>query len=536
MFEFIFQAIGGFFSSMGFAIVGILIVVLLAFIAAKAYKKSPPDEVMVITGLGQKKFVIGNSTFVVPFLQRADKLNLGTVQALLRTDNPIPTSDAILIDVQAVANFQISTDPALLEKAARNYLNQEKSKMMQDVSEVLMGKMREVIGQMEIVELMRNRDQFNKKVFENAQDDMMALGLELVTFNVQDFQDREDVIKNMGADQSNEIRKAAQFARIQADQEVAIRQNELDLKNAELKKTADRARAEADMVFSTVTAERTRELKIAEQEAEIAAETKRIELKEREVAVKERELEATVKKQAEAERYAEEQRAEAKLYTEQKQAEAKLYTAKQEAEAVKATAQAEAQKIEALGRAEGEAEKARGTGLAEATKEQIAAYNEMINANFLADRYISLLPEITRAAAEPLTAVDNITMYGDGNAAKLVEETSLITSQVNAGLADTLGFSLKDIIGGITVGNAAGSAFGAKASQVNTNNTDGNHAKKPSKKPAVKSDQDSQKKAKSTAKAKNNAEDPLERFQLDYEELGELVERRKANTSENTSD
>lgn len=427
-------------------VVVVVIVALLCLLAAKSYRKSPPDEVMVVTGMGQKKFVVGNSAFVIPFLQRADKLNLGTVQALLKTDNPIPTSDAILIDVQAVANFQISTQPELLEKAARNYLNQEKAKMMQDVSEVLMGKMREVIGQMEIVELMRNRDQFNKKVFENAQDDMNALGLELVTFNVQDFQDREDVIKNMGADQSNEIRKAAQFARIQADQEVAIRQNELDLKEAELKKAADAARAEAEIVFATVTAERTRELKIAEQEAEIAAETKRIELKEREVAVKERELEATVKKQAEAERY---------------EAEKIEAIGRAEGEATKLIARAEAEKIEAIGRAEGEADRARGLGIADATKEQIAAYNEMANANFLADRYISLMPELARAVSEPLSAVDSITMYGEGNSAKLVEETSMMTAQVNAGLADTLGIDLKDILSGIVTGTATGKAIAA---------------------------------------------------------------------------
>lgn len=367
--------------------------------------------------------------------------------------------DALLIDVKAVANFQISTDPELLKVAARNYLNQDKETMERDVSEVLLGKMREVIGQMEIVSLMRNRDEFNAKVFEGAKEDMHALGLELTTFNVQDFTDHEDVIKNMGADQSNEIRKAAQFSRIAADQEVAVRQNELDLKEAELKKTADRAKAEAEMVYQTTIAERTRELNIAKQEAEIAAEEKRIELKEKEVSVKEKELEATVKRQAEADRYAAEQAAEAQLYTEQKNAEAKLFTAQQEAMATKAFAEAEADKIKSIGEAEGEAEKAKGLGIAEATKEQINAYNEMVNANFLADHYIDIMPEIAKYIAEPLSAVDNITMYGSGNAAALAEETTKMVSQVNNGLADSLGIDLKNIINNVVGGAAAGKSF-----------------------------------------------------------------------------
>lgn len=288
--------VANFMMSSIMVVVGIVLIVLIVLLAVKAYKKSPPDQVMVVTGMGKEKFVIGNSCIVVPFLQRIDRLNLGVVQTVLATTQPIPTFDALLIDVKAVANFQISTDPELLKVAARNYLNQDKETMERDVSEVLLGKMREVIGQMEIVSLMRNRDEFNAKVFEGAKEDMHALGLELTTFNVQDFTDHEDVIKNMGADQSNEIRKAAQFSRIAADQEVAVRQNELDLKEAELKKTADRAKAEAEMVYQTTIAERTRELNIAEQEAEIAAEEKRIELKEKEVSVKEKELEATVKR------------------------------------------------------------------------------------------------------------------------------------------------------------------------------------------------------------------------------------------------
>lgn len=491
-------------------IIGGVIVAALVILVFMSYRKSPPDEVMVVTGLGKEKFVIGNSSLVIPFLQRVDKLNLGVVQTSLKTPSPIPTCDAILIDVRAVANFQISTDPELLKVASRNYLNQDKAKMEQDVSEVLMGKMREVIGQMEIINLMQNRDEFNQKVFSNAQDDMRALGLELVTFNVQDFTDHEDVIKNMGADQANEIRKSAQFARIQADQEVAIRQNELDLKEAELKKTADRARAEAEMVYQTTTAEKTRELNIAQQEAEIAAEEKRIELKEKAVAVTERELEAEVKKRAEAERYAAEQKAEAALYvqqkdseaelyinqkkaeaelyaaernaeavkrtgeadryaaeqnaeaqlfSEQKAAEGRLYYAEQEAQAIKMTAEAESNKIEAIGKAEGEAERARGIGLAEATKEQIEAYNAMENSNFLADHYINIMPEMARAVAEPLSAVDSITMYGTGNAASLVEETTKMTSQVNAGLADSIGIDLKTVLGALVGGSAAGNAM-----------------------------------------------------------------------------
>ena len=125
----------------------------------------------------------------------------------------------------------------------------------------------------------------------------------------------------MGADQAAEIKKEAELAQIKAAEEVAIRQNQLDLKQADLKKQADKAKAEADMVKATVTAEKQRELYIAQQEAEIAAETKKVELAERQADVRERELNATVKKQAEPTATPQSRRPEADLYKRTKQAE-----------------------------------------------------------------------------------------------------------------------------------------------------------------------------------------------------------------------
>ena len=232
---------------------------------------------------------------------------------------------------------------------------------------------------------------------------------------------------------------------------------ELDLKKAELKKTADKAAAEADMVKQTVTAEKQRELYVAQQEAQIAAETKKVELAERQVAVKERELDATVRKQAEADRYAAEQKADAELYTRTKNAEAAkveaqnksdadLYSAQKTAEGVSTKAKAEAEATRLKGEADGAAEKAHGEGVAAGIKAQTEAYNGMENAYLLANRYIDVMPEVAEAVAKPLTAVDSIKMYGDGNATKLVRDTTGMVDQVTSGLKDATGIDLTELL------------------------------------------------------------------------------------------
>ena len=417
------------------AAVGIMAVVL---VFESCWRKCPPDKLMIVSGAGKMRSVSGKGTFVIPLLQRVDTLSLGAVQVQLTTENDIPTQDAILIHACAVANFQIGQTPELIETASKNYLNLDKEEMTRQVTEVMLGKMREVIGQMDLKELMRDRESFNAKVFGGSKDDLANLGLELRTFNVQDFSDSQGIIRSMGADQAAEIKKEAELAQIKAAEEVAIRQNQLDLKQADLKKQADKAKAEADMVKATVTAEKQRELYIAQQEAEIAAETKKVELAERQADVRERELNATVKKQAEAARI-----------ERQNQSDAELYSVQKDAEGIQARAKAEAEATRLKGESEGVAEKAHGEGVAAGIKAQAEAYNGMDNPYLLANRYIDIMPKVAEQVAKPLTAVDSIKMYGSGNAQKLVKETTSIVDQVASGLKDSTGIDLPSLLNGL---------------------------------------------------------------------------------------
>lgn len=151
-------------------VIGIVVVLV---VASACYTVAPTDKVLVITGPGGRRFVTGKAAVIVPFIMRRDWLSLGVVQSNLQTDQSIPTKDALLIDVTAVANFQIGVKEFTdkdgnaqnpLEIAARNYLNQPKDKMMQDVTQVLLGKMREAIGKTELRTLMENRDEFSETV------------------------------------------------------------------------------------------------------------------------------------------------------------------------------------------------------------------------------------------------------------------------------------------------------------------------------------------------------------------------------------
>ncbi len=133
----------------------------------------------------------------------------------------------------------------------------------------------------------------------------------------------------------------------------------------------------------------------------------------------------------------------AELFRRTKEAEAKMIERKREAEGIRAVGEAEAEaiKLKALAEAEGIDKKA------EAMKKYgEAAVVEMI---------MNALPEIAKNVAEPLSKVDKITMYGEGNSAKLLSDIVNGTTQVTEGIASGMGIDIKSLIMGALGGKLA---------------------------------------------------------------------------------
>ena len=64
----------------------------------------------------------------------------------------------------------------------------------------------------------------------------------------------------------------------------------------------------------------------------------------------------------------------------------------------------------------------------------------------VAEMFFNAWPKAIESAAKPLEKVDKITMYGDGNGTKLISDIMQTTSQVNAGLGDSMNFDLSKIL------------------------------------------------------------------------------------------
>ncbi len=430
-------------------IIGVVVILFIVFILA-SYIKAPTDRALIVSGLRKNpKFVIGKSALRIPFLQRVDKLELKMISVDVKTKESVPTNEYINVNIDSAVKIKVGSSKEMLEKAASNFLNKNEDYIRNSVGDVLEGNVREIIGQMRLEDIVQDRKMFAEKVQENAAPDMARMGLEIVSFNVQNVTDEGNVIENLGIDRVVSISKSAQISRAESERDIAVakanatkqandarieaetaiaeRNNELEIKKQELKRAADVKKAEADAAYEIQQQEQRKTIEITTADANIAKQEKEIELREKEIAVKEKTLDADIRKQAEADRFAKEQ----------------------EAEAVKAQGIAEAESIKAKGLADAESIKARGLAEAEAMEKKAEAMAKYGKAA-MTEMIIKVLPQMAEAIAKPLESIDKVTIIDGGSGENGVGTFSgnvpSVLAKTIESIKETTGFDLTEVM------------------------------------------------------------------------------------------
>ncbi len=418
-------------------------VVFLIIIIVTGYVKAPPDKAFIISGLRKDpKILIGQAGIKLPFLQRKDVLVLKQISIDIKTNGYVPTLDFIGVDIDAVAKVRVKTDPEGIKVAMKNFLNMTEKQICEALTDSLQGNMREIIGTVKLKELNTDRKKFGDEVQSKAQTDMNALGIEIISCNIQRIEDEKGLIIALGQDNMSQIQKDASIAKAQAEKDVAVaeaeakrlaneaqvaaeteiaaRKNELRIRQAELKRESDVKQAEADAAYEIQQQEQRKTIEVATANANIARQEREIELKKKDVEVTEQTLDAQIKKKAEAEKYARQQQAEAELFERQRKAEAERFEREKEAEARKVQAEAElyakakeAEGIRAVGEAEAKAIEAKGIAEAEALEKKAEAMKKYGQAAMM-EMIVKALPEMAAAIAKPMESIDRITIIDGG--------------------------------------------------------------------------------------------------------------------------
>ena len=442
-------------------VIAAVIVIAVILILMSGYVKASPDVAVIISGLNKTpRVLIGRAGIKVPFFEKVDHLHLGQISVDIKTDSYIPTNDFINVKVDAIAKVRIDTSAEGMLKAERNFLNKEPNDIALELQDALQGNMREIIGTLDLKTINTDRDSFSDQVMAKASKDMEKLGIEILSCNIQNVTDENGLINDLGMDNTSKIKKDAQIARAEADRDVAIakaladkaandarvaaeteiakKNNELAIQQAELKLESDRKIAMADAAYEIQKQEQQKTIQTATVNAQIAKAEREAELKQKEVEIRQQELTATIEKQADADKYAKEQLAEANMIQLKKQAEANRYIAQMEAEA-----------IEAKGKAEAEAIRLKGMAEAEAMEKKAEAYQKY-NGAAMAEMMIKIMPQLAAEIAKPISAIDKVTIYEGGSGESGVAQVSgnmpVIMKQVFDTMSEATGVDLREIM------------------------------------------------------------------------------------------
>ena len=485
--------------STGHIVVIVLLVIVLVVIGfLTMWKKVPQDKAMVITGM-RKRVISGGGGFVIPLMERADYISLENIKVEVQVKDALSML-GVGITASGVAVIKVRNDRESILAAVEQFNTGNQQKTIVNIkdtgSDVLEGKLREIVSKLTVEEIYRDREKFASKVQEVAAIDLAEMGLEMKVFTIRDISDRNGYLEALGAEKIAQVKKDANIAKAEAQMESDIKTAEAvrlgeaakiesltqieecnknkELKVQEYKKQSESAKANADLayqiqenitqkeVIETAMAakilekQREKELVDEQMRIEILKKQKEIELAENEVLKKEKELDAGVKKQAEADKFQSEKQSEAEKYREIAQAEAAATSieleAKAKAEAVRIQGLAEAEIIRAKGAAEIEIVKAKGEAEANVMKEKAQAfrlYNDAAMAQMIVDR----MPEIAQAIAAPLAKTEKIVIVDNGStngegargASKVTNYVTDIIGQLPETVEALTGYNLMDV-------------------------------------------------------------------------------------------
>jgi flotillin len=454
-----------FINSGQIAVVVIIVIVALLFAyATSRVKVAGANEALVRTGgvLGgqpaQLTVVRAGRVIVLPLVHKLGRLHLSARQINVGLSDAV-TKQGIKVAVQGVATVKIGGDDESIRNAAERFLDREEL-LDSIVKNVLEGSLRSIVGTLTVEELNYDRQKFQQEVQSAAKADLATSGLAIDNFTIQAIRDEVGYMDLIGQQETARRERDARMAKAQADQEAAVR--EAEAQQIKLNAQRDVALRQADVEAQTAAAEAraAQAGPLAQAESQQEVTRKQTELAQLEAERTAKELLASTVRPAEAEAEAQVKRAEGDKSARIRQAEAEaervklagqaeatVTVTKGEASAriVSVTADAEAHRTQVEGNAEAGIVFTKGEAEAKALALRADAYRQFNEAAVI-QTVLSMLPDIVRAAAEPMGNIDNLTVLSADGASDMVKTTTRTVAEAGAAVKGLTGLDIPALL------------------------------------------------------------------------------------------
>ncbi|MEO1211101.1 MAG: SPFH domain-containing protein [Cyanobacteria bacterium J06638_20] len=254
------------------------------FVIRNLYYICQPNEVLIFAGPTRKlegdrqvgyRLVKGGSSLRVPLIERALRMDLSNMIIDLEVSNAY-SKGGIPLTVEGVANIKVAGEEPAIHNAIERLLGKSRDEIEQMAKETLEGNLRGVLASLTPEQVNEDKMAFAKSLLDEAEDDLVKLGLVLDTLKIQNISDNVHYLDSIGRKQQADLQRDARIAEASAKSQSAIQ-------TAENQKITSLSQIERDLGIARADAERRitdaltkRDAVVAEAEAEIAAELARI--------------------------------------------------------------------------------------------------------------------------------------------------------------------------------------------------------------------------------------------------------------------
>lgn len=210
-----------------------------------------PNELLIVSGKKHRlasgeevnfTVILAGSHLRIPFLQKVDRMDLRLIPIELQVAKVL-SNGGIPLDIHAIANVKVSSDPRYAYNAMERFLGQPREAIWQTAKQTLEGSLRDVISQLTPEQVNQDRIEFANQLVLSTSQVFNKLGLQLDTLKIQRVEDEAGYLVNLGRAQIANAIRDAENAESEAAQEIAQ-------EAAVARQQAELASKEADIVVA----------------------------------------------------------------------------------------------------------------------------------------------------------------------------------------------------------------------------------------------------------------------------------------------
>ncbi len=187
----------------------------------------PPNRLLVLSGRRRTaddgrevgyRVIAGGRAWRVPIIETASEMDVTTIPIFVAVQNAY-SKNSIPLEVHAVANVKVSSDPRLVMNAVERFLGRDRSEIQRVCKETLEGNLRGVLARLTPEEVNEDRLKFAREIEDEVEEDLAKLGLQVDTLKIQSVSDEKEYLESIGRVRIAEAIRRAEIAESNARNE-----------------------------------------------------------------------------------------------------------------------------------------------------------------------------------------------------------------------------------------------------------------------------------------------------------------------------